>query len=170
MEKAKYLTPVIKAMIGREDSFTSREEIGLATIKRFAKAIGDPNPLYCDEEYARESRFKEIIAPPTLIFELNHNLGGDVAEEDGGYTDKVSLPPPFDMVIRGGNEYEFLRPCRVSDRITTRRKIAQIYEKKGKRSPLIFVICEISYFNQRGEVLAINRETLIFISSKGASE
>jgi len=33
-------------------------------IKRFAQAIDDPNPLYHDEEYAKSSKFKGIIAPP----------------------------------------------------------------------------------------------------------
>ena len=168
METPTYMTPAIKAMIGRQDSFTSQEEIGEVTIKRFARAIGDPNPLYSDKKYAKRSRFKGLIAPPTLVFELNHNFMGEIAEEDGGYLDKITLPSPFDMVIRGGNEYEFLRPVIASDCITSRRKIVQIYAKKGKRGPLIFVVCEITYSNQTGEVLGINRETLIFMSSKGA--
>jgi len=168
MDKFTYLTPAIMAMIGREDTFIGREELGKATIRRFAKAIGDPNPIYWDDEYALKTRFKGIIAPPTLIFELNYNLRGEVAEEDGGYMDRVNLPPTLDMIIRGGNEYEFFRPARPSDRISTRRKIAQIYEKQGKKGPLLFVIYETTYSNHKGQILGFNRETLIYMSSRGA--
>jgi len=33
-------------------------------IRRFAQAIDDPNPLYYDEEYAKKTIYKGIIAPP----------------------------------------------------------------------------------------------------------
>ena len=35
-------------------------------IRRFAEAIGDPSPLYYDEEYAKQTSYKGIIAPPTF--------------------------------------------------------------------------------------------------------
>lgn len=37
-------------------------------IKRFVDAIGDPNPLWSNEEYARKSRYGKIVAPPSWIF------------------------------------------------------------------------------------------------------
>jgi acyl dehydratase len=153
-------------MVGREDTFTSREELGKATIRRFAKAVGDPNPIYWDDEAARKSPFRGITAPPTLIFELNHNIGGDIDEKDGGYQDMITLPPPLDWIIRGGHEYTFIRPARPGDRITVHRKIDQIYEKQARTGPLVFVVCVITYSNQKGQVLGINRETLIYMSSK----
>ena len=33
-------------------------------IARFAEAVDDPNPLYSDLEYAQNSRYGSIIAPP----------------------------------------------------------------------------------------------------------
>ncbi len=35
-------------------------------VRKFAEAIGDPNPLYVDEEAAKKSRYAGLIAPPTF--------------------------------------------------------------------------------------------------------
>ncbi len=35
-------------------------------IQKLAKAIGDLNPLYFDEEYAKKSSFGGLIAPPYI--------------------------------------------------------------------------------------------------------
>ena len=35
-------------------------------IRRFAEGIGDPNPLYIDEAYAKTTPFGGIIAPPSI--------------------------------------------------------------------------------------------------------
>jgi acyl dehydratase len=163
MQHKSLMTPEIKAMIGQEEVFSSREEIGTVTIRRFAAAIGDFNPLYWDEEFAKATRYKGLIAPPTMIFELNHNLAGRVSEEDGGYADRINLPPPLSRILRGGNEYEFFQPVRPNDKISLRRKISRIYEKEGKTARLVFVNIDIIYTNEKGELVGINRETFIFI-------
>src|SRR5260370_20907477 len=36
-------------------------------IREFADAIGDPNPLYRDPDYAARKGFAGIVAPPTLL-------------------------------------------------------------------------------------------------------
>jgi acyl dehydratase len=33
----------------------------------FARAIGDPNPIYCDPEYSAGTECGRIIAPPTFV-------------------------------------------------------------------------------------------------------
>jgi acyl dehydratase len=166
MGKETLITPEVKAMIGTEKIFSSPEEVGKATIRRFAIAIGDPNPLYSDEEFAKATSYCGIVAPPTMLFELNHNLGDEISEDDGGYSDKILLPPPLTRFVRGGNEYEFFQPVRPTDKITLKRRISQIYEKEGKTGNLVFVIIEITYNNQNGELLGINRETFIFMPDK----
>ncbi len=37
-------------------------------IRRFADAIGDPNPLWRDFEYAKKTKYNSIVAPPSWIF------------------------------------------------------------------------------------------------------
>ncbi len=162
MSEESVITPEIEAMVGKEKVYPGFEEIGRAIIRRFAIAVGDTNPLYWDEEYAKKSRYRGIIAPPTMIFELNHNIGLEIGE-DGAAVDAFGrLPPPFETVIRGGNEYEFYQPVRPDDIVTATQRIAQISERQGKAGPMVFVVNELTYCNQRGEKLGINRETVIY--------
>jgi len=35
-------------------------------IMLFARSIGDKNPVYYDEEYARASGYPTVVAPPTF--------------------------------------------------------------------------------------------------------
>ncbi|MFC2042452.1 MaoC family dehydratase N-terminal domain-containing protein [Chloroflexota bacterium] len=161
------ITPEIKDLIGKEEVFFSLEELGRSTIHRFAVAVGDPNPLYYDEEFAEETQYGGIIAPPTLIFELNHNIGDKILE-DGGYASRITLPPPLTSFIRGGNEYDIVQPVRPDDKITMRRRISEIYEKEGKAGTLVFVIIYMEFSNQKEELLGRNRETLIFMPTKAS--
>ena len=162
MSEESLITPEIAAMVGKEKVYQGWDEIGLGLIKRFALAVGDTNPLYRDEGYAKKSRYRGIIAPPTMIFELNHNIGAEIGEDSTPTDAWGRLPPPFKNVIRGGNEYEFYQPVRPGDVVTTTHKVAQIYERPGKAGPMVFVINELTYYNQRGEKLGLNRETVIF--------
>ena len=165
MGKESLITPEIRDLVGKEEVFSSPEELGRASINRFAVAVGDPNPLYYDAEFAENTRYGGIIAPPTMIFETNHNIGDEILE-DGGYASRIMLPPPLTSFVRGGNEYEIVQSARPDDKITMKRKIAEIHEKEGKAGTLVFVIIEMKFFNQKEELLGINRETLIFMPAK----
>ena len=39
-------------------------EVEKGAIKKYADAVDDHNPLYWDDEYAKNSRYGSIIAPP----------------------------------------------------------------------------------------------------------
>jgi acyl dehydratase len=152
-----------RSLIGKTNIFTSPDELGRLTIRRFAVAVEDNNPVYFDEEYASKTRHGGTIAPPTMIFELNHNIEEELSEEDGGHAHFFHMLPSFKPAfIRGGNEYEFLQPARPNDRITIKQEISRIYTKEAKAGQLIFVVTKNTYSNQNGEVLGINWETWIF--------
>ena len=54
-----------KSLIGREsEPFVA--EVEKNAIRRFAEAIGDPNPIYAEEEAARAAGFPTLVAPPTF--------------------------------------------------------------------------------------------------------
>ena len=166
MSEESLITAEIKAMVGKEKVYENWDEIGRGQIKRFALAVGDNNPLYFDEEYAGKSRYQGITAPPTMIFEMSHNIGAEMGEDGSPEDAWGRLPSPFKNIIRGGNEYEFYQPVRPGDVISTANKIVQIYERPGKAGTMVFMINELTYYNQRGEKLGLNRETVIFPSPK----
>jgi acyl dehydratase len=161
------LTDEIRALIGLEASFTAPEELGRAAIRYFAIAIGDENPLYVDDEYARAEGYPSVIAPPTLVCETNQYMSGR-PNGDGYIGHQWALPLSGLHAIRGGNEYEFHRPLLPHHRITARWRIADIQEKLSSRGiPMLVVVSDVAYSEQSGELLATNRETTIYQPREG---
>ena len=54
----------------RVDNHSFNEEATRGAIKRFADGIGDPNPLWRDVEYGKQTRYGSIIAPPSWAFSV----------------------------------------------------------------------------------------------------
>ena len=85
------------------------------------------------------------------------------APDRNGYIGHTwALPIEDRGFVRGGNEYEFLQPVRPDDRVTVTWRLVELFERPSARGePLLFVVSEARYTNQRGELLAVNRETNI---------
>lgn len=148
-----HITDELRAFIGREVSYTAPEELGRASIRLFAIACEDDNPLYQDG----------AVAPPTLVCETNQFYRRR-ADGTGYFGHSWDFPPPLAgrNFMRGGNEYEFHQPVRPDDRVTVTWRVADITERETKAGgTLIFVVSEARYVNQRGELLAVNRETTV---------
>ena len=161
MAEESVITEEMRSLLGVE-SEPSVYEIQKEPIRRWAEAIGDPNPLYHDEEYAKKSRRAGIIAPPGMI---------------GNYAFPVKLggPPPrvtspFWRVLNGGNEYEFLKPVRPGDVLTATTKLADLQERMGRPGigRMLIQVLETTYKNQNGEVVVKTRGT--GISYEGPTE
>lgn len=149
----------LRQLVGTEMTGTAPEPVGRAFIRQFALAIEDDNSLYYDEEYARQTRYGGIVAPPTYVCETWQYLAGDL-DETGGPARRIRLPVGTE--IRGGNEYEFFQPFRPDDILTARWKVVDVYQKQGGTGRLIFLVYDITYTNQRCEPLAVNREWLVY--------
>jgi len=159
MSEDSLLTPDIKAMVGLETNLPNLESIDKTTIIRYVQAISDLNPLYIDEEYAKETDYGGIIAPLTFIFDVIP--AATEIGDDGRDVTRIALPG-F-KVARGSNEYQFLEPARPGDVIMRRRKIVEVFERDSKKvGKIIFIVYDTTYSNQDARVLGINRETLLF--------
>jgi hydroxyacyl-ACP dehydratase HTD2-like protein with hotdog domain len=153
------ITDEIRSWIGRETPPWTIEATKL-DLKRFAVATDDLNPLYFDEEYARNSRHGDIIAPPLFYMApLTNPVPESELRPDGlPYEGKFPIPPtPLPRLMDGGTEIEFFLPIRVGDTLTGRSKIVDIYQKEGRTGPLIFVAREARFTNQRGELVLIEK-------------
>ncbi|MGZ6550894.1 MAG: FAS1-like dehydratase domain-containing protein, partial [Tumebacillaceae bacterium] len=88
-------------LIGRS-SRPVQNEVEKGAIRKFAEAIGDPNPLYRDPEYAVNTRYGKIIAPPTFSMTFDHGeIEGFNIKQDG--------------LIHGKQEFNYERPIFVGD-------------------------------------------------------
>jgi len=156
------LTDELKQWIGREFNYTAPEEIGRASIRYFALAIGDGNRLYFDDEYARAAGYAGVIAPPTFICETNQYAHRQ-PNADGYIGHSWDLPLSGCRMIRGGHEYEFFQRVRPEDRISVNWRLEDISEHSSSRGGKMLIVIAVAVFsNQRGVMLARNRETLIF--------
>jgi acyl dehydratase len=156
------LTDEIRAWIGREAHYPAREELGRASIRYFALAMGDDNPLYVDDAYAREAGYPAVIAPPTLICETCQYAHRPI-DADGYIGHEWQLPVAGCRLIRAGNEYEFARPVLPDDRISVTWTLENIVERDASRGGTqLFVTSVARYRDAAGEIVAINRETLVY--------
>lgn len=126
-------------------------EVEKGHIRRFAQAIGDPNPLWRDEEYVGKTRYGGIIAPPFFLIDA-----GLVK-----FVDRLVDMCPQKANINGGTEIDFYRPMKVGDTIETVAKLSEVKERTGKSGPMIFLTVEVTYSNQKGELVARCRNTFI---------
>ena len=65
----KYVTDEVRKQIGIQ-SEARIVDVERGAIRRFAEAIGDPNPLFNDETSARKTCFGGMVAPPTFCRSL----------------------------------------------------------------------------------------------------
>lgn len=151
MTEESVITEELKSVVGVEAK-PKVFEVEKGHIKRFAEAVGDPNPLWQDEAYARKSRYGNIIAPPMFLQDQAINE----------FVDKLmEMECPLSRLLNGGMEVECYKPMMPGDIITTRAKLADLYEKQGKTGKLLFMIVDATFTNQRGELVAKGQHTMI---------
>ena len=117
-----------------------RIDIEKVLVRRLLGAIDDPNP-----------RWNEVV-PPSLFM---------TAFAQGGQVD-LPFKLPVTRLLDGGGEWEFFGPVRLGDTITGARKVGSIRESKGKLGRMLFTTFETTWTNQRDEVVAKGRATLIW--------
>lgn len=150
MAEGSFSTEGLRDKIGVERE-AGVYEIEKGMIRKFALAIGDPNPLWQDEEYARQSRYGGITAPPTFILTIGLE---EIAPE-------LTLPPSM-TTLHGGTELDYYQPVRPGDKIAVTIRLANMRERQGKgTSKMVFMTFEITYRNQRQELVAKCRQTVI---------
>ena len=156
---AEELIAKLKSTVGNEVVFQAPEEMGRASFRKYAVAIGDFNPLYTDRQSAQDHGLRDVMAPPTLICDTWQYVGGDIND----YGAPVRRTESEDLGgLRAGNDYEFFRPIYPDDVITARWKVKDVYEKTGRSGRLFFQEIEMSFYNQHEELLARNTEILFY--------
>ena len=139
-------------------------EVTMTAIRRFARAIGDTNPVYVDAETAAGTQWGGIVAPPTFFFTLGYydDAPGTLLREDGRPVGtELAVPLPVTQTVGGASAVEFGEPMRPGDVITVSKTISDVYSKQGKSGLLYFTVVETTYTNQNDEFVARERATFI---------
>jgi acyl dehydratase len=142
--------PVIDSkFIGKE--YSAKEyEIGREKMKEYAAALSDMNPYYHDKEFGKRSKYGDNIAPP--LFASVYNLMGCA---DMFFDPELKLN--MAMLVHGEQEFEFLKPVKPGDVLTTSGKIIDI-QQKGSNDLVTF---EARSVNQDGDLVTIGRATFV---------
>jgi acyl dehydratase len=143
-----------KEMIGRVLS-TGSATVGAENVAEFARALGDPNPLYVDAAAARSGPFGTLVAPPT------YPIAFMTQAMAGGMETFLELGLNFMTLVHGEQEFEYARPIRAGETLTLTGRIADIYEKTGSSGTLDFVVLETEARDAGGALVFFSRNTLI---------
>ena len=132
----------------RSDHTVGNEEATRLAILKFADGIGDPNPLWRDQDYCKQTRYGTIVAPPSWILSV---LGG----------------LQFGWRGLGGfhsaSKLEFYKPILLGDKI----RVEVFFKRFEGPSPSSFAeqmvknFKEARYYNQRDELVALNKWLVI---------
>lgn len=139
-------------------------EVEKGAISRFAEAVDDPNPLFRDEEYARNSRYGSIIAPPGFFgWPAKQPRGAALVGGGAGGGLAAELAKiGYSRLLDGGMEYEFFCPVRAGDTLACSSAIKDIREREGSTGKMVIVRTETTYVNQHGDKVATAIGTAIY--------
>ncbi|HEY8525316.1 MAG TPA: MaoC family dehydratase N-terminal domain-containing protein [Acidimicrobiales bacterium] len=158
-----------KALVGVYAPSKAREHLTRVThdaMRNFARGYGDDNPLFCDEDYGRGTRWGAQIAPPMIGIALNRPLYSDTPKE------RVRRPSFRGIhVFVSGSTWNWYRPLVEGDELYSFGGTESVVEKTSEFANRSLLITYVNVkFNQRAEIVAISRTLAIHTERKTARE
>ncbi len=129
--------PVFDPALVGQTSEPATIEVERGAIRKFAEAIGDPNPAYRSGD----------VAPPTFPTTFRARL--------------PNVDLPIARLLHGGEEYVYERPIRAGDRLTCVERIVDTYVKTGNSGTLNFLVTEQEGRDPDGNLVFRGRTILI---------
>jgi hypothetical protein len=115
-------------------------EIEKGWLKRFAEAIGDPDPRWLREA---PPTFPAALVPAGLLHRL--------------FNARTRLT----RLLNGASELEYLQPIVAGDVISVTGRLTRLRQAQGKEGTTLFMFTEVTCTNQRGEVAVRGKNTYI---------
>lgn len=111
-------------------------------IRHYCYGIGDANPLFIDEEYAKKTKLGTIIAPPCFLYSV--------------YWPAEGRGLPGVHAWHSGDDWYFYKTIRMGDEITYSNTLTDVLEKPSQMAGRILIQHhDIVYSNKvTGEVIA----------------
>ena len=138
--------------LGKEYAAANTFEVKAEDMKAFAEAVSDPNPLFNDEEYARNSPYGGLMPHPIFVTPIYFWC---TATGPGNWIRTPGARNP-------GQKIEWYEPFRVGDKITLKLKSYDRWTKRGK----YYVTYQGDFFDQNGRLKATWWCTLILPKTK----
>ena len=141
-----------KSVVGKKYKVSSFE-IEKGKIREMARAIGDNNPVFYDEEAAGQAGYSGLALPPTFatVFALAGGLMTVVKD----------LKIDMAKLLHGGQEYQYFAEIKPGDTVSGETEITGVIEKSGKGGIMDLVIMETTYYNQNSKKVLCDKCTLV---------
>lgn len=111
------------------------------SIKRWARSIGDRNPLWLDREYATASFLGRMVAPPCWLYSVDNTC--------------LFAKFPDCHVIYGGCDWEFYGWLGEGDGVSAQSRLTGVEEKTGRFcGPMVLQTGETSFTHDGGTPVA----------------
>jgi acyl dehydratase len=155
MPEGSLITDKLRKLIGvtLETTLFKVEE---GAIQRYAQAIGDPNPLFNDPDYASKTKHGRLLAPPGFT---GWPRKGEISTFK--LVDSLIKAGAPARLLDGGVEFEFFEPIGAGDVLTATTKIANMTERETRLGKTMFTTVETTFVNQNGNVALKSRSTFI---------
>lgn len=145
--KGRLVTMIDRTLIG-STSEVYEFEVEKGAIRAFANAIGDDNPLYHDEDYAKRQGYASLVAPPT-------------------FPQTFKLPTPgFNVdkrrTLHGEQEFIYERPIVAGDALSCVSKLVDIIDRPGKKGTMTFFMFETWGEDINGDLVFRSITTVIY--------
>jgi acyl dehydratase len=142
-------------------------ELTAPLIRRYARAIGEEDPLYYDTEFARSVGLPDIMAPLNLIASVvcwdegssEAGLRPDGTEADGHHLPGV--PTSGVRVMGGGEEMQFHGPACAGMRIELTTHLESVDERETRSGLMLILRYRNNYTDQDGNPITTTRRTVL---------
>ena len=124
--------------------------VGRESIKTYAQAVGETNPIHLDHEAARAAGHRDVVAPP--MYAVVYSAAAIVAPM---FDPDVGID--FARLVHGGQEFEWEELVVAGDEITTTVSVKEVFEKGGNG----YYVFESVSRNQDGATVATGTWTNI---------
>ncbi|WEK42365.1 MAG: MaoC family dehydratase N-terminal domain-containing protein [Candidatus Sphingomonas colombiensis] len=161
-----------RQLLGFDQAASTREYLQSATednIRNFAHGCGDDNPLFCNPDYARGTRWGGVIAPGMMVAQINTPMKGDPVPDEVKRLRKSLFKGVH--VFVSGSTWDFYRPVRPGDTIYSFNgdESCEVKQSEFAGRSVIKVRRDVKV-NQRGEVVAVYRILSVLTERKTAAK
>jgi len=144
-----------------------QDPVNVPMIRHWVEAMGDPNPVYLDEEAARATGRETVVAPASMM--QTWTMRGYAATvrpepDPGGMEELTALLAEggYTSVVATDSELEFHRELVPGDRVSVEERVESIsLEKKTALGEGRFITTLRTYRDAHGEVVATQRWRLL---------
>lgn len=127
----------VRSMVGREyGRIYAWDEVNAAMVRQWCEVMGVENPLYTDEEYASQTEFGGLVAPPAMLqawclegLHMNNYPPGSTDENPYGVL-KLIEEQGYPAVVAVNSELSFDRYVKMGEKLYYTTLVKEVGEEK----------------------------------------